>query len=211
MAGTTPSPDDHRRLLGYLTVGETVSLAGAGVCVLDPASTLIATNAVIAAGAVLYPTAVVQCDASSRISVGGGTVLWPGTLLMALSGGEVTVGEGCELGPGGVQLKANTAGSVIRIGRGARLINGCEVVGVSSIGDGCQVIGAIDARSVRLEGGRGGYSWPEPDERGAVLKGSGLARGITLSMGQVMNLRPSFADAKVEAQSSYHPRPDRSP
>jgi carbonic anhydrase/acetyltransferase-like protein (isoleucine patch superfamily) len=203
------SPDDHRRRLGYLTVAETISLAGTGVGVLDPASTLISADAVIAAGAVLYPTVVVQCDSASRITIGGGTVLYPGTLLLARSGGEIAVDEDCELGPGGVQLKANTPGSAIRIGRGARLLNGCEVVGVSSIGQGCQVLGAITARSVRLEGGRGGHSWPEPDERGAVLKGSGLAGGISLAMGQVMNLRPSFADATVEAQSAYHPRPDR--
>jgi hypothetical protein len=205
MTSEAPTPDDHRRSLGYLTVAETVGLAGEGVCVLDPASTLVATNAVIAPGAVLYPTVVVRCDAASRVSIGGDTVLWPGTVLIAQQGGEITVGESCELGPGGVQLKANTAGSSIRLGRGARLLNGCEVVGVSSIGDGCQLLGAIAAQSVRLEGGRG-YAWPEPDERGALLKGSGLARGITLARGQVMNLQPSFADTTVETQDSYHPR-----
>lgn len=101
------SPDDHRRTLGYLTVAETISPAGDGVGVLDPGSTLTAANAVIAAGAVLYPTVVVQCDAASRITIGAGTVFYPGTLPLALSGGEIAVDEDCELGPGGVQLKAN--------------------------------------------------------------------------------------------------------
>jgi hypothetical protein len=92
------------------------------------------------------------------------------------------------------------------IGDEVRLLNGCELVGESALGDGCQLIGQVSAQSVHLEGGKS-HRWAEPDERGAVLKGTGLARGITLHAGQVMNLQPSFSESEAESQSSYHPRP----
>jgi carbonic anhydrase/acetyltransferase-like protein (isoleucine patch superfamily) len=199
------TPDDHRAGLGFLTVSETTALAARDVRVLDPHSTLVSSHAALAEGVLLYPNVLVQCDAGSRITVGVGTVLYPGTVLIASDGGEIVIGVGCQLGPGGAQVKANQPGARIRLGDGARLFNGCEVVGVSELGVGAQIFGTVSAQSVRLGAGLGGHDWPEPDERGAVLKGSGLARGIELERGQVVNLTRSFADAPVENQSVYHP------
>ncbi|HEY3003588.1 MAG TPA: hypothetical protein VGJ44_14675 [Kribbellaceae bacterium] len=202
-----PTPDDHREQLGFLTVQATAALAAHGVKILDPHSTLVSARAELAAEVLLYPNVLVRCDAESRITIGAGSVLYPGTVLIAEGGGEIGIGVRCQLGPGGAQVKANQAGARIRLGDGVRLVNGAEVVGTSDLGDGSLVLGPVSAQSVRLGGGLGGNDWPEPDERGAVLKGSGLARGIELERGQVLNLTPSFADAPVEWQSAYHSRP----
>lgn len=201
------SSDSMRRELGFRTQAEVEHLVTAlGVRVLDPHSILIAASADLAPGVLVYPNCVIQSDGQSRVEVGANSILYPGTFLLAVSGGTISVGSECELGPGGVQVKANREGVAISIGDHARLLNGCEVVGDSLIGVGAQIIGTIAAQSVRLEGGLGGHEWPDPDERGAVLKGSGLARGIHLRRGDVVNATGSFADAPVERQLAYHPR-----
>lgn len=205
MSDISQTADDHRRALGFLTAAETLRLGDSGVRILDPHSTLVSAGVVLGPGVILYPSVLVERDADSSIAIGAGTRLYPGTIVLASAGGGVAVGASCQLGPGGVQVKANAAGAQIRIGDGVRLLNGCEVVGASQIGSGGQLIGAIAAQSVHLAGGLGGWEWPDPDQRGAVLKGAGLARGLQLEMGQVMNLQASFADVPVEAQRTYHP------
>jgi carbonic anhydrase/acetyltransferase-like protein (isoleucine patch superfamily) len=201
--------DDVRRAEGFLTYGEVLALCDQGVHVLDPSSCLVSRGVSIGYGARIYPNVVLEARDAGMIVVGTGAVMFPGTLLIASDDGTIRTGEACEFGPGGVQVKANHPGAKIEIGNAVRLLNGCEVTGVSSLGDGAQVIGAIAAQSVRLGGGRGGYRWPEPDERGAVLKGAGLARELTLRAGDVLNLTRSFASAAVERQSAYHPRVSR--
>jgi len=51
------------------------------------------------------------------------------------------------------------------------------------------------------------YRDTDPDRRAAVLKGFGLARGITLEAGQVVNGAGNFSKAPVEWQRTYHPKP----
>jgi len=52
----------------------------------------------------------------------------------------------------------------------------------------------------------GTFQEPNPDERGAVLKGFGLARNIVLETGRVINGGGNFADFPIEQQSAYHPK-----
>jgi carbonic anhydrase/acetyltransferase-like protein (isoleucine patch superfamily) len=201
--------DDARKATGFLTVAETIALVHGGVRVLDPFSTLVSAGTEVGAETVLYPGVVLQRDPASTLLLGCRNVIYPGSVLLAEAGGRLVLGSGCEIGPGGVQIKANQPGSDIAIGDDVRLLNGCEIVGQSRLGKGCQIIGAIAAQSIHLGGGAGGYTWPHPEERGALLKGSGLARGIRLRRGEVLNLQPDFASAAVEQQSAYHPRPAR--
>jgi carbonic anhydrase/acetyltransferase-like protein (isoleucine patch superfamily) len=175
------------------------------VRVLDPFSTLISAGTRIGAGTVIYPNVVIQRDETSTLALGSRNVLFPGALLLAANGGRLVIGNECEFGPGTVQVKANRPDADIAIGNGARLLNGCELTGQSQLGDGCQIIGPVQAQSVQLGGGLGGYAWPEPGERGALLKGAGLARGIRLSRGEVISCQASFGDAAVERQERYHP------
>lgn len=66
--------------------------------------------------------------------------------------------------------------------------------------------GAISAQSVQPAGGDDFTGPDPPDLRGAVLKGTGLARGIRLAAGDVMNGLGDLAAAPVERQLAYHPR-----
>ncbi|HUC26237.1 MAG TPA: hypothetical protein VMA73_26320 [Streptosporangiaceae bacterium] len=201
--------DEHRVALGFLTIGQTDGLADDGVRVLDPFSTLISAGTQIGAGTVIYPSVVIQREEASTLVLGSGNVLFPGTLLLAANGGRLVIGDECEFGPGTVQVKANRPDADIAIGNGARLLNGCELTGHSQLGDGCQIIGPVQAQSVQLGSGLGGYAWPEPAERGALLKGAGLARGIRLSRGEVISCQASFGGAVVEQQEHYHPGSSR--
>jgi len=71
-------------------------------------------------------------------------------------------------------------------------------------GDGCQVLGPIEARACTLEGGEPGDAH-DVASRGALLKGAGRAAGITLARGQVVNGAGDFRRARVEEQVAYHP------
>jgi carbonic anhydrase/acetyltransferase-like protein (isoleucine patch superfamily) len=195
--------DEHRARHGFRTLAEMAALAETNV-VFDLHSTLIAREAEVGTGNVIYPCVVVQCDGGA-CRIGSGNTFHPATTVLAADGGRVTIGDGCSVGPGGVQLKANKPGVVLTVGDRVRLLNGAEVVGASVLGAGSQVIGAIVAQGVHLGGGDD-FTGPDPDRRGAVLKGFGLARAVTLATGEVLNGAGDFVSAAVERQAAYHPR-----
>ncbi len=197
--------DKHRKALGFLSIAATDALADHGVRVLDPASALISRTAALGAGTVVYPNVIVDADEGSSVVIAERCVLYPGSVLQARDGAQIDVGAGSELGPGGVVIRAAGTSGMLTIGDQARLTGGCELTGACELGRGAQILGAISARSVRLGAGRGGHQWPVPDQRGAVLKGFGIADGIVLAQGEVKSCRPSFSDAPVERQSTHHP------
>jgi len=196
--------DEARRRHGFRTIAEVARLAESNT-IFDVYSTLVATTAMIGRDNVLHPGVIVRADGGDCV-LGSGVVLHAGTSIEAVAGGSVVVGDGCVLGPGGVQIRANRGNARIRLGDRVRLLNGVELLGICDIGDGAQILGAIVAQNVTLAGG-GDYTAADPDERGAVLKGSGLARGLVLGIGDVVNAVGDFAAAPVERQSKYHPRP----
>ncbi|WP_328789405.1 hypothetical protein [Streptomyces sp. NBC_00273] len=196
--------NDVRVQNGFLTLEDMMDLAARNT-VFDPYSTLIARDARIGSGNVFYPGVVVRCDSGGECRIGDANTFHPATLVVAAAGGRVTIGDGCSLGPGGVQIKANQPKTDLRIGNGVRLLNGAEIVGSSLLGDGSQIIGAVAAQSVELGGGQD-FTGPDPDLRGAVLKGFGLARAVRLNTGDVVNGAGDFASAPIERQLAYHPR-----
>jgi UDP-3-O-[3-hydroxymyristoyl] glucosamine N-acyltransferase len=149
-----------------------------------------------------YPNVVIECDDDSTCEIGSGNVFWPGTLILVTGGGSVTIGSGNTIGQGGVQIKAD--GSSVRIGSRTRLVNAAEILGPSDIGDGAQVLGPISVRFTSLAAG-GDFGSPDPDLRGAVLKGMGTARNLVVGQGEVVNGLGDFAAAPIERQSHYHP------
>ncbi len=201
--------DRQRQALGLMTIDAIRSLIDQGVTVLDPWSTVISSGVCIGVGTVLYPGVVLQKDPASTLELGEGNRLFAGSVLLALGGGHISVGEGCELGPGTVTIKANRPDVSIVVSDGVRLLNGCELVGTCFLGRGAQVLGTVSAQSVYLEGGLGGHDWPNPDERGAVIKGMGLARGVRLQRGEVVNVQGPGMPLQIERQSAYHATPDQ--
>lgn len=87
---------------------------------------------------------------------------------------------------------------------GVRISGGAEVIGPGLLGAGSQVLGPISARSVDLAAGRP-HTYPDPDHRGAVLKGFGRAQGICLGTGEVLNGAGDFAAVPLQRQRHYHP------
>jgi hypothetical protein len=176
--------DAARRRLGFFTVEETARLAEGGVLVLDPFSTLVSPGVEIAEGAVLYP----------------------GVALCRATGGRIVVGAGAEIGfEGGFSASAEE-GEVVLIGTRARLTGGGAIQGSATLGEGTQILGRIAVRACTLEGG-GDHTEPDPDQRGAVLKGFGQARNLTLERGRVIQAFGIFDPAEERWQSSFHPPP----
>nr|WP_154664251.1 hypothetical protein [Microvirga flocculans] len=192
-----------RERFGFLGVAETVALAGRGILILDPSSTLISGDAHLDEGIVLWPSIIIQ-NLGGRIDIGRGTELFSGTRIVA-AGGAVTIGAETDIGEeGGFTIKAGS-GDTIDIGDGARLLGGGSLSLTNRIGRGAQILGPIRCQNCTLGDG-GTYRDPVPDQRGGVLKGSGAARHVEVPQGHVIQAFGLFTDAVMRRQSYFHPK-----
>jgi carbonic anhydrase/acetyltransferase-like protein (isoleucine patch superfamily) len=196
--------DRLRQKSGFLSIAETAALGARGVTVFDPHSTLIARHAMLASGVVLWPGTVIEADAAGRVSLAAGVVLFGGARIVA-RGGEVAIGRDAEIGEdGGFTLRAVGPDVRVLVGDEARLKGGGVLELNTSIGRGAQVLGAIGVQNCRLGDG-GSYRDAEPDRRGGVLKGVGVARGLSVPQGHVIQAFGVFAEAPLRRQSYFHP------
>lgn len=189
--------DSIRRDFGFLTVAEVLVLC-ATQKILDPSSTLISAKVQLGEGNTFYPGVVLQVDNESSCVIGHRNVFHPGTFVAAEHGGMILLGSDNTLGPGGVQLKAGR-GDAVAVGDKARLGNGAVVTGRSVLGSGSQILGAIEAESVVLADG-GDYRSSPVRLRGAVLRGAGLASGLRLAPGQMLQGFGAFSAADIAPQ-----------
>lgn len=136
----------------------------------------------------------------AHVEVGGGAVFGPGAVTVMAVRYDVTIGR-AELGPGPVTVLA--VGGPVRVGDGARLSGGCTVEGPAEVGDGAQVLGTVTVRDVVLAGGGGGHGEPDPDRRGAVVKGAGRVHAVRLSVGEVVVARTDVS--LPERQRAHYP------
>jgi carbonic anhydrase/acetyltransferase-like protein (isoleucine patch superfamily) len=197
--------DDARRQLGFLSFAEAAALIHRGILVPDPGSVLVSADVDLEEDVVLWPNVILQATADGRIAVARGTNLFPGTRILA-SGGAVTIGAEAEIGEeGGFTVKAG-AGDIITIGDGTRLLGGGSLTLSNRIGRGAQILGPIRCQNCTLGDG-GTYRDPEPDERGGVLKGSGVARNVEVPKGHVIQAFGLFSEGIVRPQSYFHPKP----
>lgn len=190
--------DSIRQDFGFLTVAEVQQLC-ATQQILDPSSTLISRRVQLGEGNVLYPGVVIQVDDQSSCVIGHRNVFYPGAFLTAEHGGMLLLGSEITLGPGGVQLRAGRTHAVA-VGDRARLGNGAMVTGRSVLGSGSQILGAIEADSVVLADG-GDFRSSPPENRGAVLKGVGVARGLRVAPGELLQGFGDLATADVVPQT----------
>ncbi|MCG5238427.1 hypothetical protein ACIU1J_16600 [Azospirillum doebereinerae] len=195
-----------RERAGFLSVEAVAALADDGVLILDPFSTLVSPDVALAAGVTLWPGTIVQATEGGRVAVGSGTQLFPGTRVVA-DGGRISIGAATEIGEeGGFTIKTGHSSGVIEIGSHARLLGGGSLALDNSVGDGAQVLGPIRMQNCRLQAG-GSHRDPDPDRRGGVLKGSGVARGLTVPTGMVIQAFGLFSEAPLRPQSFFHPKP----
>jgi UDP-3-O-[3-hydroxymyristoyl] glucosamine N-acyltransferase len=196
--------DEQRSARGLRTVSELLELAEAGTIILDPYSVLLGTRVRLGDGNVLYPGVVIECDPDSECSLGSGNTFLPGTFIAASGGGSIAIGNNNRIGEGGARIMSGAAGAQVTVGHRTRISNSPVIVAPANLGDGCQILGQITAQQVHLTGGAD-FSHPDPDHRGAVLKGFGKARGLTVGVGEVINGSGDFAGAPIERQRAYHP------
>ena len=210
MATSNTGLDDTRRALNFRSIQETIALRQSGVTVLDPYSTLISPTVDIGEQTTIWPSVAIQCvGGNGTISIASGTTLHSGTRIVVSDGGMITIGASVEIGEeGGFTLKAG-AGATITIGDGARLLGGGSLMSSNDVGPGAQILGPIRAQDCILHGGDT-YRDPDPDRRGAVLKGCGVARNLILAQGEVIQAFGIFAEAEVRRQTFFHPPPNRS-
>jgi len=192
--------DEVRRAAGFFTVQETAALAPR-VAVLDPGSVLVGRGVVLADDVVLYPGVVLETRGSGCVEVGAGARLGPGAVGVVADGGAVRIGAQAQIGPGAVTITASEGADVV-VGAGSRVLGGAQVEGPARIGDGAQVLGAVSVRDVVLDGG-GTHAEPDPDRRGAVVKGAGRVHGARLAVGEVVAV--GAGPWVVERQRAYHP------
>ena len=190
--------------MGFLTLEETLALASRTVRIPDPGSVLVSPGVDLGEGAVLWPNTILQVSAGGSIVIGTGTILFPGTRAVA-TGGRITVGTQAELGEeGGFTIKADS-GAAVAIGDGARLLGGGSLTGSNRIASGAQILGPIRCQNCTLGDG-GTYRHPDPDKRGGVLKGSGVARNVEVPRGSVIQAFGLFAEGVLRRQSYFHPK-----
>lgn len=197
--------DGMRRNAGFLTLAETLALSESGNAVLDPFSTLISRHAEIGENNVIHPNVRLDCREGAALRVGSGNVLHSNTMMEATSG-TITVGDGNLFGEGVVAIKANAPGAGIEIGDGGRYVGIVNVFGRVTLGSGSQILGTITLQGCTLAAGAP-HSHPQPDARGAVLKGAGHARDIHLGQGLVIDGWGYFRAEDAVAQSTFHPAP----
>lgn len=196
--------DAQRTARGLRTVDEILELAAGGTIILDPYSLILSVRVELGVGNVFYPGVVIECDGDSTCVLGSENVLLPGTFITATGGGVIRIGDGNRLGEGGARIAADRPEAEISIGDRARISSAAILTGPAELGDGSQLLGSVNAQQVRLGAGAD-WTHPDPDKRGAVLKGFGRARNLTIGTGEVVNGAGDFTTAPLERQRTYHP------
>lgn len=197
--------NETRRALGLLEIEAVLALSERGNIVLDPFSTLISRDAQIGSGNVFYPCVSILCSTSGQLVIGDGNTFHTGTWIAAETG-PIRTGSRNEFGEGGgFTAKANRTGARIIIGNEGRYQGGASVYGETDLGSGSQLLGRIAVDSCILAAG-GSFRDPDPDKRGALMKGQGAARDLRLGMGQVISASGTFRIEDAKPQSFFHPK-----
>ncbi|RNM25494.1 hypothetical protein [Dickeya undicola] len=188
---------------GFLTISKLVELCDKGNIIYDLFSVLISENTKIGTGNIFYSNVIVSVSNGHTLKIGDKNVFYSNTVIEA-SAGDIFVGSENQFGEGGVTIKANRAGASIEIGSYGRYLGGASIFGTCLLESGSQILGQITVDSCHLQNG-GGWREPNPDNRGGLLKGYGIARNVTVEKGRVINGAGSFDESMLELQSSYHP------
>lgn len=191
-----------REAAGYRSVREL--LEDDSNTYLDPFSTLISVHAVLGNGNTFMPNVRIDAARDSLV-LGNRNRIGEGTRFEVINGGRLRIEDDNLIGPHAVAFLMNRAAARTVVGSGTRLVGRVDVIGSCQLGHGTQVIGDVTVTNVILGAG-GSHEEPDPDQRGAVLKGHGRANGLRLDAGQVVNGAGDFSLALVERQSSYHPK-----
>jgi acetyltransferase-like isoleucine patch superfamily enzyme len=196
-------PIPARDQYSFLQTSDVIEKHGTGNIFLAPDSVLISSGVTIGQNNVLYPNVVLERHGTAKFNIGSGNIFYPGVYFIC-SQGSLTIADTNEFMIGGCTVRANVPDAFIEIGSGGRYGGGVNILANASLGSGSQIFGYVTVQNCKLDGG-GTFREPEPNRRGAVLKGFGTARNIHLGVGQVINGTGDFSTAPVEEQQAYHP------
>ena len=192
---------------GYLSVEQVVALAADGVVVSDPFAVQISRHVVFRGACQIRGAVNLLSSLAGALTVGSGVTIEGPCTIDATNGGTVHIGDSADIGvEGGFHIYANVAGASIRLGQNVRLYGGGALYGKTIVGDGAQILGRIKVVNSVLGGGAD-YLEPNPNLRGAVLKGMGLAENISLQSGDVIRSFGLFTALQTQRQTDFHPYP----
>ncbi len=195
--------DVMRAKAGFLTIDQLLERFGDNL-LLDPFSILISEGVSLGNGNILHPGVRICARTGSRVVLGSGNTLFSGAVIEAADG-NITVGDHNEIGDGGFSARASRPGAEITIGSNGRYQGGASILGRSVLGAGTQLLGQIAAMDCSLEAGED-YRCPDPDLRGGVLKGFGIASNIHVPCGWVIAGRGEFKEEMMVLQTTFHPK-----
>lgn len=187
----------------FLTIEELVALKDQKITIFDPFSTLISKTIQIGSNSVFHPNVRLEEARHGLLHMGDGKVFHTNTIFDA-NIGPITIGNNNQFGEGVVTSKTNTAEDRIVIGNDGRYRGDIVVSGNTRLGSGSQILGTITVSNCHLGDGKS-YAHPIANERGGVLKGSGTADNIHLSVGEVIKGAGAFSIRVKKPQSYYHP------
>jgi hypothetical protein len=203
MSGLFASIDAARLACGFLTLSQMMD-ALAGNHVLDPFSTLISAGVTAGKNNIFYPGVTLKASTGMEIRLGDDNSVHAGSLFEAVTG-SILIGSNNQFGEGGFTAKANRPGAEIRIGSHGRYLNNPALFGRCVLGDGSQILGNITVDSCTLADG-GSFREDDPDLRAGLLKGSGVARNLTVARGMVIAGNGTFSADDLLPQRHFHPK-----
>jgi len=193
--------DVARVSCGFLSVKDTLA-ALEGNHVLDPFSTLVSSGIEIGKDNILFPGVTLQVTNGAKFALGNKNIIHAGSLF-EVTHGSIIVGSKNQFGEGGFTARANRPGARIDIGDSGRYLSNPSVFGETTLGSGTQILGNITVDGCVLEAG-GSHEESNPDSRGGLLKGSGIARGLTIPKGMVIAGQGSFIQDQMLSQNHFH-------
>jgi carbonic anhydrase/acetyltransferase-like protein (isoleucine patch superfamily) len=188
-----------RRKHDFLTIEEVVVLAETNT-IFDPFSVLIGVKVKIGIGNCIYPNVTLE-PTDGAIAIGDNNTLHSGLRIVAKSG-EVRIGSSNWIGEN--QALIQCAKTKIHITDFSRIMNGAIILDDCYLGKGSQVVGNIKMTKCYLGDGES-FLEKNPNLRGGVLKGFGMARDVRVNAGSVINGQGTFNISMIEMQETYHP------
>ncbi|GAB2185642.1 hypothetical protein LAB1_29510 [Roseibium sp. LAB1] len=204
MPDLSASIDAARLACGFLTLSQMMEALD-GNHVLDPFSTLISAGVSVGKNNVFYPGVTLKTCAGSEIRLADGNIVHSGSHFEAVTG-NIEIGSNNQFGEGGFSAKANRTGAEIRIGSHGRFLNNPAIYGTCTLGDGSQILGNITVDSCTLSDGSS-FQEDDPDLRGGLLKGNGVARNLNVARGMVIAGNGTFSSEDLLPQKHFHPKP----
>jgi len=188
-----------RKANGYKTIDEVIDLAQTNT-VFDLFSVLISGTVSVGDGNIFYPNVLIQ-NIGGKISIGQNNTFFGGTRIIS-EYGEIFVGNDNEIGENSISIKSNK--SQITIKNECRLMGGAQITDDCYLGNGSQVLGNIKMAKCILSDGKS-YREKNPNNRGGVIKGYGIASSLKIDIGMVISGNGKFSIDDIILQEKNHP------